>query len=253
MTVAGVVMAHEKRRPWAEGLAEQLGLPICWDRINDRHETGFRCLEAGISSDASHWLVVQDDAITCRDLLAGLDQAVRVSEDRIVGLYVGNVRPQAATSTRKVAAAREQGRSWLALPGPWWGVGIVIPTVHLSSLVGHYEASRHENYDRRIEKWAAAAKVGCWYTVPSLVEHRHGDENPSLVPKRTATQRRARWFIGADESALDVDWTLTPPPPLTFRDIRNGRTTTAEPGSSRARTLSRSPRWQQVDEVAVPA
>lgn len=248
--IGGVIMAHRKREAWAEELSDQLGFPVVWDRVNDRHETGLRCLQAGISSDATHHVVIQDDAIVCRDLIAGLEQAVQTSDDRLVGLYVGNVRPHAATVGKKVDEAQRAGRSWVAMNGPMWGVGIVVPTVHLPALVAHYSKSREQNYDRRIERWATAAKVECWYTIPSLVEHRSGEENPSLVPGRPSLTRRARVFIGADASALDVDWSLTPPPTVEFwRQVGTNRVTRTPPGSNQARRLEASPQWEQVVEA----
>lgn len=250
MTIAGVVMAHPKRKVWAEGLSESLGIPIVWDRVQDRHETGLRCLEAGLNSDATHHVVIQDDAIACKDLLAGLERAVEVSQDRMVGLYVGNLTPHAVRADHAVRTAQAAGRAWLAMPGPYWGVGIVVPTVHLESLVASYRKSQEKNYDRRIERWATRAKIECWYTMPSLVEHRSGPENPSLVPKRTSQTRTARWFIGEGSSALDVDWSLTPPL-LTgiWRNTRNGRISRAQPGSIQANHLQQSAQWEPVRQV----
>lgn len=249
--IAATVMAHPRRLAWAEALADQLDCDVTLDRINDRHETGLRCLAAGFDTDATHLVIVQDDAIVCGDFLAGLEQAVEFSEDRIVGLYVGNVRPETKQTTAKLAEALESGRSWLAMPGPWWGVGIIIPTAHLPSLYEHYWRSRDQNYDRRIERWATAAKVECWYTVPSLVDHRAGEENPSLVPNRTGLNRCARVFLGAERSALDVDWSKIPVPPatVTWRDRRSGRTETIEVGTARERMFEGSPRWERLEEL----
>lgn len=209
MSVAGVVMAHKKRETWAEELSVDLGLPIVWDQVNDRHETGLRCLRAGLDHGATHHVVVQDDGLPCRDLLDGLAKATEFSGDRIVGLYVGNTGSHA---DRLLKTARSTGRSWMVRPRGMvlWGVALVIPTVHLPELIRGYEKSREQNYDRRIEHWADQHGVDTWFTVPSLVDHRHGDENPSLVPGRTSTSRHARWYIGADASAVDVDWSLVP-------------------------------------------
>lgn len=249
MTVSGVVMAHPKRQEWAEQLSADLGLPVVWDQIQDRHDTGLRCLQAGIDSDATHWLILQDDAITCADLLAGLERAVQVSQDRLVGLYVGNVRPEAARSTAAVKTAQAAGVSWCAMPGPWWGVGVVIPTVHLPALCESFGASKKENYDGRIAAWATKAKVECWYTMPSLVDHRAGEENPSLVAGRGSLTRTARWFIGADRSALDVDWSRTPVPSSDWwRRIGTDKVQKCRVGSPQAERIARSGLWEQVVE-----
>lgn len=246
MSVAGVVMAHPKRRAWAEELSAELELPIVWDRVNDRHETGLRCLEAGIGSDATHWLILQDDAVVCRDLIAGIEAAVAISGPRVVGLYVGNTRPQTGRVERLIASVRANGSSWLKAPGPWWGVGIVIPVPYLPDLVDRFASSTEENYDRRIEKWVERTGVGCWYTVPSLVDHRHGEENPSLVAGRGADGRRARYFIGTDKSALSIDWTRAPFNGELWRNLRTGQTRNVRSDSMHARRFGRSADWERV-------
>lgn len=248
MTISVALMCHRKRERWVPELLERIGHPaeVVWDRVDDRHETGLRCLEA-FEPSATHHLIVQDDAIVCRDLVAGLERAVEVSGDRVVGLYVGNVRPDATRVARDVSAARDAGASWLAMPGPWWGVGILIPTIHLPALVDSYRASRQNNYDRRIATWAGKAKVECWYTMPSLVEHRAGGENPSLVAGRTSMARRARWFIGEDASALDVDWTRLPAPThQLWRHRRTGRIIRVR--STQVRQIERSGVYEPVVE-----
>ena len=249
--IDGVIMAHKKRREWAWELEEETGFPIVWDRINDRHETGLRCLQAGLDSEATHWVVVQDDALVCRDFAAGVAAATSVSGDRLVGLYIGNFRTETTDLQRKVLSARAARSAWLAMPGPWWGVGIVVPTVHLPALTEWYAASDVQNYDRRIERWARQAGVECWYTNPSLVQHRHGDTNPSLVsPDRSSTRRRAQWFIGEDVSALDIDWTRRPDDVAlttsTWRHVDTGRVLTVQPGSMQAIRMYGTGQWEPV-------
>lgn len=233
--IGGVVMAHAKRKAWAEELSEQLAIPIVWDRVNDRHETGLRCLQAGMDSGSSHWLIVQDDALVCRDLIAALDLAVQVAGERLVGLYAGNTSSRMRTLQ---ATARKAGSAWVErISGETlWGVGIVVPTVHLPSLVEFYTHSKDVNYDRRVEKWADSRSVPIWYTAPSLVEHRTED-NPSLVPGRTSVTRKAAWFIGENESGLDVDWTRVPVTAAHWKHPSNGRVQRALPGSVQANRL----------------
>lgn len=253
MTVAGAVMAHPRRGAWAEELAGQLDIPIVWDEVNDRHDTGLRCLLAGLEAerDVTHWLVVQDDAVVCRDLIAGLERATEVSEDRLVALYIGNFRNETVRLRERVRSSRSAGRPWLSMPGPWWGVGIVVPTVHLPSLTSHYERSTAENYDRRIQMWSAAMGVECWYTMPNLVQHRSGPENPSLVPGRTSMQRRSQWFIGEDVSALSVDWTVLPMREHDrWRHLVTGRVLQVRPLSAQAARMQASGLWEPIDPVA---
>jgi hypothetical protein len=202
------IMAHPKREQWIPTLVDKIDadVTVVWDRHNDRWDTGRRSLLA-YHKDATHHLVVQDDALVCRDLVAGLTVAATHSKDHPVGLYTGNIRPQHAAVARQLAAAREQGSAWWHGEGPWWGVGIMLPTKHIPGLLRWADRQTHvANYDMRISRWYRRRQLDCWYTVPSLVNHRHGPTNPSLVAGRTALNRRARWFIGESRSALSVRW-----------------------------------------------
>ena len=200
MTVSVAVMAHPSRRAMVDELLEQLDRPaeVVWDRVNDRHDTGLRCLEA-FDAQASHHLVIQDDVVPCRDLVAGTEQALEaVPAGCPLSLYVGRVRPFARAVERAVATA--EGASFITMKGAYWGPALVFPTDTLPELIDWFSASAVTNYDRRCSRFYEACKVRCWYTWPSLVEHR-GDE--SLVWKNTIHRRAYRAHTG---SGLDVDW-----------------------------------------------
>jgi len=258
--ISVAIMAHRKREQWIPGLVDAIDadVQVVWDRQNDRWDTGRRSLLA-YDPAASHHLVVQDDALVCRDLVAGLEQAVLHTGDHPLGLYMGMVRPSTAKVSRRIEDARIVGSRWVKMEGPWWGVAIVIPTGHIDQLVEWADRrSDIENYDKRISRWyRTVTGIDCWYPFPSLVEHRHGDDNPSLVPGRTATNRRAYLFIGQDTSALDIDWSYRPPEDgmATFRNIRSPHLdpVTAPEGSAMFWRLSRLTRvWERIDEPSDP-
>lgn len=208
--VSVAIMAHPKRAEFIPSLLESLDREpaVVWDQINDRWDTGRRSMLA-FDRGATHHLVVQDDAVLCKDLVAGLERAVEFSGDNPVGLYAGKLRPNFATMAMKVDEARRLGRSWAVFGGPWWGVGIVVSAAEVPEMVAWCDANpTTPNYDHRIANWFASQGRMCWYTVPSLVDHRV-EGNPSLVPGRTG-KRAAYRFIGKESSALDVDWSALP-------------------------------------------
>lgn len=211
MTISTVIMAHQRRKTWAEDLAHELDAEIVWDRRNDRIGTGLRCLQA-YDPAATHHLVVQDDAVVCRDLIPALEVATKVSEDRIVGLYLGAGRPLSRPRISQLAAAADQrGVVWISWPGTIWGVAILYPVAHLDRLIRSYRHATQPRYDGRIENCARKHGSRWWYTWPSLVDHRDAPANPSIAnadhPDARKPGRVAYRFIGADRSALDVDWT----------------------------------------------
>jgi hypothetical protein len=196
------VMAHPRRADYVTELADHLDRPatVVWDQINDRHDTGARSLEA-FDPAATHHLVVQDDAVVCRDLVAGLERALMwCPQDVPLCLYVGRVKPFRREVERVVSRATDA--SWLTMGGIYWGVGIVVPTVDLAELTSWFRTSTVVNYDRRVSTWYQQQNRKVWYPWPSLVDHR-GDQ--SLVAGHGAG-RFAHRFLGADKSALDLDW-----------------------------------------------
>jgi hypothetical protein len=200
--LSAAVMAHPKRADIVTELQVALDRPVkvVWDEKNDRHDTGIRAVEA-FDPSASHHLVLQDDAVVPRDLLAGIERALRyIPQDAPMCLYVGRVRPFANEIRRVVA--RAEGASWLTMGGIYWGPGIVLPTAHIPELSDWYRSARVTNYDRRVSTWYALHDATVWYPWPCLVDHRDGE---SITGHGVG--RHAHSFIGADRSALDADWT----------------------------------------------
>ena len=249
MSVSVALMGHPKRQPFIDELVPQLpGIEVVLDRHDDRWETGRRSLLA--FDPAAKWhLTVQDDAILSRDLIPACEKVVEAAGERPVALYTGKVRPHHNTVQPAYRRARRTGSPWLEMEGPWWGVAIILPTAHIPDVVAwgddHPEI---QNFDRRIAAWYKhVAGIDCWYTVPSLVDHRPADDNPSMIPKRTGN-RQAHWFIGEDRSGLEVDWSL---PPVGLGDkqavFRNeaGQRRRARVGTVRYRRLTQNPRWTE--------
>jgi hypothetical protein len=209
------VMAHPRRAAEVERLVrelerEELEPVVVWDRINDRWDTGRRSL-LEIRPGATHHLVIQDDALVCRDLGDGLRAALSAVPANPVALYTGAARPRQDYVRARVAWAQDRGEAWIAMEGPLWGVGIVLPVELVEPAVAW--GDRHPdilNYDIRLSRHFASIRTPCFYTVPSLLEHRDGE---SLVEGRTGKGRRAFEWIGRRRSALEVDWRRLPTAP----------------------------------------
>lgn len=204
------VMAHPSRAHFVEGLVPLLGYPpVVWDERNDRWDTGRRSMLA-FDPKADWHLVVQDDAVLCRDFLRGVRRALEVVGDHPVALYTGRVQPYYAFVSRAVDRAAAEGKTWIEMQGPWWGVAVAVPTHHIEAMIEWCDQRPDvPNYDRRMAIYFDSIGVRCWYSVPSLVDHRVGAENPSLVAGRTAGKGRVAFrFIGA-QSPLEIEWTDT--------------------------------------------
>lgn len=210
-------MAHRQREAFVPELLERLDRPaeVVWDTHNDRWDTGRRAMLAyQRTPDVTHWMVVQDDAIVCRDLVAGVEAAlVTVPDGSPLCLYAGRVRPF-RTAIQRLVDSTGAETSWLTMSEIHWGVGIAMPTERIDAMVAYGDQQTTvANYDGRISHWVQQEGLTVYYPWPSLVDHR---ESPSLVPGRGARGRRAHRFIGEHASALDqrYDGEVASIPPL---------------------------------------
>lgn len=209
LKLSAVIMAHPKRERFMPYLQQRLGnVPIVWDQINNRWDTGRRSMLA-FDPDATHHIVVQDDALLCKDFLAGVRQAIKAVPDNPISFYIGKVRPNHLYVQHMVEKAEFNQSTWIAMDGPWWGVAIVIPTKYIPEMIEWCDTQVNiPNYDKRMSRYFLRKKIDCFYSVPSLVSHRVGMDNPSLVPGRGNGAGRVSYhFIGENESALSVEWT----------------------------------------------
>lgn len=210
------IMAHPKRADQVSELRSRLDGPVdvTWDTDNTVHDTGPRAMAAHHPA-ATHHLVIQDDAVVCRDLLAGVERMLAyVPALTPVSLYVGRARPFPRSVEAAVAAAGDSSASFLTMPQLNWGVAVVMPVPLIRPLLEWYPASRAKGYDARIGHWLLLNGVRCWYTWPSLVDHRDGE---SLIGH--GQRRVAHTFVGATMSALELDWSGAVLRVNTFREV----------------------------------
>jgi hypothetical protein len=205
--VGYAIMAHPGRRKLIPSLQRQLpdDTAVVWDKLNDRWDTGRRALLAYDPEDDWH-VVIQDDAILCKDFAQGVQEALRAVPRVPVSFYTGKTRPYAEEVSRAVNGAIAHGKRWIAMRGPIWGVGVAIPSNLIVGMVEACDRSEHPNYDMRMGEYFTGIGMRCWYSVPSLVNHRVGKQHPSLVPGRGSGPKRvAHQWIG-DDSPLDINW-----------------------------------------------
>ncbi len=201
------IMAHPDRAEWVADLRAALRPfepTVVWDRHGNEWDTGRRALLA-YEPEATHHVVLQDDAVPCRDLIPGIEAALDAIPDparAALGLYLGQTKPRPGKIAQAVAAADDAEAVWIVLRELLWGVGVVLPVWTIPPLVREQDRSGLPEYDRRISRWLVRAEIPVWYPWPSLVDHRDG---PSLLA-HGGGERRAWRFLGADASALGVEW-----------------------------------------------
>ena len=224
MNLSVRIVAHERRRKWAEQLSRELDAPVVWDQTNNAWDTHRRAL---LSAEGSHVLVIQDDAILSEGVRESVERMIEFSGEHPVSLF-------AQSNPRVKAIARLEPEVWWAGGGPNFGVAVVLPTNHVEGIVRYGDVTKNRSYDQRLWKYFQAKKLSCYYTWPSLVDHRLG---PSLM--WTSKHDRPAHNFG---SGLELDWSVPPMetnPFPTLLMVKDGRRVKVRYGSAAYRTRLR--------------
>jgi len=182
------IMAHPARKEWALELSRKLDAPISWDQDGVEWDTGARAWEM-FDPSASWHLVVQDDALICRDLRSRLSALTGLDHQGPVSLYLGTGKPTSRQPYVRRAITQASG-NWIELPWLLWGVAFALPTRHIPRLLA---ATKHHRspYDQRISRWYERRGVSTLYTWPSWVDHR---DEESLLGHGGIPRKAYKWI-----------------------------------------------------------
>jgi len=251
------VMAHPVRRPLVEELLEQLGdVPVAWDQHAQPSPLPYRRWATGrrawqMADPSSDWhVVVQDDALVSNNFREGFAKALdHVPFGAIVSAYLGTKRPSQRYVQQAIGRAEQAGSSWATMNGLNWGPAIAVPTVSIPQMLAWCDEKVDLPYDTRIGRFYRD-QLGweCWYTWPSLVDHRQG---PSICG-HGSVGRFAHRFA---EDALAVDWSKVPAQESgttrAFRNRQSGRLVITRDAAV-ASQMERARRWVEEEARAIP-
>jgi hypothetical protein len=224
------IMAHPDREAEVGQLLAALDrpVPVHWD--NEGPPSGqadrvWRTARAAwlMADPAADWhALIQDDAVPCADLLAGLERALEhVPADAVVSCYLGTGRTVPIRWEALARAADTAGASWVRTQKLMWGVCVLLPVALIPEMIGRADRRVGIPDDMRVAGWAEKTGYEVWYSWPSLVDHR---KVPSLTKHRAPDRVARRWHSG---SALDLGWTgsvITDPMLARRRADRSGPT-----------------------------
>ena len=248
--VSGAVMAHPKRAEWANWLAGKTGLPVVWDQTNTVWDTARRAWRTA-DPTATHHVVLQDDAIPCLDLLPTLEAISRLYPTEPFCLTVIDYR---------LHGAKRDYEQTVLSGAPFWysnaavsAVGLMLPVRDIEPMIAFGDSFKVIHDDLKVRNFYKQQGRKILFPIPSLLQHRNVDVNPSLVPGNDArwSDRSSSTFIGEDVSGLSVNWSGVRPGQartiVQFRNVKSGEKITVPEGSKAAHMLSRRPHWERVD------
>lgn len=202
MSVSFTIMAHPARGLFVKNLMREIpSAEVCWAEDDIEWNTGRASWE--LHDPHSDWhVVVQDDALVCKEFEATVTKALAACPEGPVSLYAGKPFPEADRVGQSIARAKAAGKHWFTMQGPVWGVCIAAPTKMIGDLLEHAEGNGVDPYDLKLATTFGRWGMPCWYSVPSLVDHRI---SPSMVNNLKVLDRQAHEWIGYHHG-LKIDW-----------------------------------------------
>lgn len=210
MKLSAAIQAHPDRAQLVKDFTNLLDrpVPVAWDDEgppSGNADRGWRTARRAwelADPEADFHLVLQDDAMPCADLLAGLERALEhVPDDAVVSAYLGRGGATPARWGQLAGQASQSGASWVVSAKLMWGVAIVLPVKLIGEMIERADRRHAVTDDMRVAGWSEKRRGEVWYTWPSLVNHR---AVPSLTKHRAANRVAQRHHYG---SALELSWT----------------------------------------------
>ncbi|MGP3983158.1 hypothetical protein [Streptomyces sp. KR80] len=205
--ISGAVMGHPRRQESAKALIAQAPdglLQLALDPDPDGPPTALRSAMtawSAVTSEATHHLVLQDDAVPCAGFFDRVHEIVRAAPDAALAFFTSwNSRNGAAVRMGALLGAR-----WVEATREYTPTVALVLPARLASGFADY-ARRHADGwpdDVVMQRYLRAHRVPTYLTVPNLVEH---DDFPSVAGNDHHGLRRAACY---GEAPRGADWRLS--------------------------------------------
>lgn len=201
------VMAHIDREKWFPYLKENLNnAPISVDDNQKRLGVWGNRKQATklYNKDAKYHLVIQDDAILCEDFIKRTEDFIEKIDsefpDELHAFQLYHGHRANFENKKEMLKAKEKGyikRNMLA-----WGVAIIVPTSIIEEMLRWCNGHSAWQDDTKMKHFFSYKGMPVYYPVPCLVDHRHMNENPTLVPSKDS-DRFSPYFIDTDHFGME--------------------------------------------------
>lgn len=147
---------------------------------------------------ADYLIVLQDDVLPCRDLIATCGKLVDINPDNFISLYSANPA---------VSRAMGRNKAWMKINVAYGLCGYIIPRFMAEEYLLYESQLKDSIYadDVRLSVFLRKTNRRAWVTCPSLVEHICWHEG-TQTGKAGVRNRVAAEYVGFERSGLDVDW-----------------------------------------------
>jgi hypothetical protein len=210
------VQAHPHRREMVETLARRIGCGINWDPTPEERPSAWRTYRHALETappDATHRLIVQDDAAVCQHFEQAAQSAVAATQPGSLlclfvpgALHAHTSAIDAACMSDRTIALLPPG-SWVPVVATCWPTEAIPAALEWVDAQGWPEGFNAD--DEIVGRLTRALALPVHATVPSLVDHP--DDVVSIVGSRTPMfganrDRVAHCYVGDDADPRSITW-----------------------------------------------
>lgn len=213
MRIGYSIIADKRREEWVEGLVDFFTTKgstppfVSWDRNRDVWDTARTAWGRWVGTSVDWVVVLEDDALPHSEAATLIPQALRMlthhqapTPHSPVSFYLGSTLPDNAAV--KWAVANNPDASFFTHYRINHGVAVAIPRHLVEEVVEEGDRRNIAEYPFRLSKYFEKNRIRCWYTNPSIVEHRDAgslvkeDRGDARAPK----PRKALRMLGEGET-----------------------------------------------------
>lgn len=174
---------------------------IVEDNVNSA--SGMRkAFQSVTDSKITHLLVLQDDILPSKDLVATTKRLIKILPNQVISLF----------SVYDTTKPLSIGKHWATIDRLYGLCAYVLPVKLVKAYLNFELLIKERIYadDVRLSMFLGSINKGVYLTAPSLVDHicwASTSQKDDDVPIENAIKFRiARNFIGFENSGLEVDW-----------------------------------------------
>ena len=195
-------MTHPKRASKLGALRASIpGLIVVTDPAPDEPGQWSCAREAwqAYGDDATHHLVIEDDAVPCAAFSRAVERVVAARPEHALGLWANH---------RAITDGLARGKTIVRAPRDFCGtVAIVLPVGWVNAFVMWGDKFPHKAADVPLRNFLTAMDTRLLWTAPSLVEHGEPEDSMIWGRKVMPIRRVARLFVGdTDLDPLTIEW-----------------------------------------------
>lgn len=192
MSLSIIIVAHHSRFSLANKLANDLDAKIFLDEENRGANWNHRQVIEYLAHENQSAIIIEDDAITCKNFKTIARQWIDRFPDKIISFYLGTGRPpqyQEAIKYR-IANAFEEDNDYITLPNLIHGVSYYMPSSLTKKILYSWDNALPADF--AIGK---AYERNVIYPIYSLVEHSDIQSVEKHIDGQQRTEIRRAWHL----------------------------------------------------------